>query len=275
MDDSFDPDTVTQYERETWGRCADSYLDTFAGLTSQTANFLVENANVREDTTVLEIGSGPGHVADMISQAGGSVIGVDFSPEMVSIAQSRYPHLTFVQANAEQLPFDAETFNTVIANFVVHHLARPHIVFKEICRVLSTDGQFAFAVWGEPEAQSSVGAFLAAVQQHASIDDLPHGPLFGVTDHNVYESLLTAGGLTDIRLEIHDVVWRSETLEPIIKGFWQWGNMAAIEPLLQKKIETTTRENAEEYKVGGRYEFPHTVFAGTATKRKSAKHMSV
>ena len=139
-------------------------------------------------------------------------------------------------------------------------------MFAEICRVLNANGRFAFAVWGAPEAQSSVGAFFAAVEEHSSIDELPHGPLFGVTDHDVYSRLLTAGGLIDVQLETHDVVWCSATMDPIMKGFWDWGNIAELEPSLQEKIDSTTRQNAEKYRMGDGYEFPHTVFMGTATK---------
>ena len=267
MNNSIDPGAVTQYERETWSRCADSYLDTFAGLTSQTVKFIVQDASIGDGSTVLEVGSGPGHVADQISQAGGSVTGIDFSQEMVSVAQRQYPNVRFVQADAEQLPFDDDMFDAVVANFVVHHLASPHVVFNEVHRVLKNDGRFAFVVWGEPDAQSSVGAFFAAVEEHASIDDLPHGPLFGVTDHAVYTSLLNSAGLTDIRFKTHDVVWRCENLEPVIRGFWDWGKMSELDRHVQTKIESTTRSNAEQYKKDGRYEFPHTVFTGTASKR--------
>lgn len=266
MDSRFDPDTVSNYERETWSRCADSYLDTFAGLTGQTAKILVQNANICEGTEVLEIGSGPGHVADLLSIAGGLVTGVDFSAEMVDVARNRYPHATFVHADAERLPFDDGSFDAVVANFVVHHLARPQIVFSEINRVLKDDGRFGFVVWGEPEAQSSIGAFFAAVQEHGSLDELPHGPLFGITDQAVYKSLLNGAGLIDVQLETHDVVWRSETLESVIRGFWDWGNMATLDRELQNRIESATRKNAEQFNLGGHYEFPHTVFVGTASK---------
>jgi ubiquinone/menaquinone biosynthesis C-methylase UbiE len=266
MSTEFNPDTVTEFERETWSRCAESYLDTFAELTRQTVPLLVENANISNGDRVPEIGSGPGHVAHSLSQAGGSITGVDFSPQMVSVAQSSYPHITFLEADAEQLPFDAETYDAVVTNFVVHHLARPEVVFKEIYRVLKADGRFVFVVWGSPESQSSMGAFFAAVEEHGSLDDLPHGPLFGVTDHDVYGAMLSAGGLTDCRLETHDVIWRSDTLDPILRGFWDWGKIADLAPALQNKIESTTRENAKAYMRNGHFEFPHTVLIGTATK---------
>ncbi len=30
MNEGFDPDVVSEYERDTWSRCADDYVDTFA-----------------------------------------------------------------------------------------------------------------------------------------------------------------------------------------------------------------------------------------------------
>jgi ubiquinone/menaquinone biosynthesis C-methylase UbiE len=58
------------------------------------------------------------------------------------------------------LPFDDARFEAVVSNFVVHHLARPDVVFREVCRVLEPGGSFAFVVFERPEAQSSIGAFL-------------------------------------------------------------------------------------------------------------------
>ena len=72
----------------------------------------------------------------MFAQAGAVVIGVDFSPQMVKAAQSRHPHIAFKAANAEQLPFEDGVFDSVVSNYVVHHLARPDVVFREISRVL-------------------------------------------------------------------------------------------------------------------------------------------
>jgi len=148
MDEGFDPDVVTAYERDTWNRCANDYIDTFAGITGETVPLLIESAGIGAGSQVLEIGSGPGHVADMLVQAGASVTGVDFSADMVDVAQSSFPGITFQQADAEELPFEAESFDAVVANFVVHHLARPETVFREINRVLKPGGRFVFAVWG-------------------------------------------------------------------------------------------------------------------------------
>ena len=266
MSEGFDPDVVAKFERDTWSRCADDYVDTFAGLTGETVPLLSEAARIQPGSQVLEIGSGPGHVADLLVQAGAIVTGVDFSPKMVEVAQSKYPEITFRQADAEQLPFEASSFDSVVANFVVHHLARPEKVFREVYRVLKPGGRFAFAVWGAPEEQSSIGAFFGAVMAHYDLEELPHGPLFGVTERSVFEPLLTQAALEDCQLSIHDVTWKADSLDPILKGFWDWGNMAALPAETQTKIEETTRENAQLYEQDGRYAFPHSILFGSALK---------
>lgn len=266
MEEGFDPDVVAKYEQDTWSRCADDYVNTFAGITGQTVTILSDSAGIQPGNQVLEIGSGPGHVADMLVQAGASVTGVDFSSKMVEVAQRRYPKISFRQADAEQLPFDADSFDAVIANFVVHHLARPERVFREVNRVLKPGGRFAFAVWGAPEDQSSIGAFFGAVMAHHDLEELPHGPLFGVTELSVYEPLLAQAALEDCQLTFHEVTWMADSLEPILKGFWDWGNMAALPLETQTRIEETTRKNSQPYEQDGKYAFPHSILFGSALK---------
>ncbi len=87
MNEEFDPDVVAQYERDTWNRCADGYVDTFAGITRETVPLLLEAGAIQPGSKVLDIGSGPGHVADLLFKAGANVTGVDFSSNMVEVAQ--------------------------------------------------------------------------------------------------------------------------------------------------------------------------------------------
>lgn len=266
MSETINPDFVTDYELETWGRCAESYLDTFAALTRETIPLLIDAAGVGAGKQVLDIGSGPGHVAAALSLTGAQVTGVDFAEQMVEVAQNRYPEIAFQQANAEQLPFENDSFDAVVSNFVVHHLARPDVVFREVCRVLKPGGCFAFIVFEAPEAQSSIGAFFQAVEAHHDLDDLPHGPLFGMTDRSVYEGMLTAGGLAACRLDSHEIVWESETMDPVLHAFMEWGNIAALPADVQGKIEASARENMQAFQQQSGYSFPHTALMGVATK---------
>jgi len=266
MNEGFDPNVVVEYERDTWNRCANSYLDTFSGLTQETVSLLIDAGEIRTGSKVLEIGSGPGHVANHLAKLGASVTAVDFSLQMVEVAKKKYPQITFEQADAEDLPFAADYFDAVIANYVVHHLARPERVFSEVYRVLKPSGHFAFAVWGPPEEQSSIGAFFGAVEVHHDLAELPHGPLFGITERDVYEPMLARAGLEIRQLTVHETTWRTDSLDPVLRGYWDWGNMASLPSETQANIEQTTRVNAQPFEQNGRYAFPHSALVGSALK---------
>jgi ubiquinone/menaquinone biosynthesis C-methylase UbiE len=266
VSDPADPEFVRSFEHETWTRCAGAYLDGFAGLTMPAVPLLVDAAGIEAGDRVLEIGSGPGHIAGALSDLGAKVTGIDFSKAMVDVASRRFPEIEFLEADAESLPFEEKAFDAVVSSFVVHHLARPEKVFSEVRRVLEPGKRFAFAVVAAPEAQSSIGAFFAAVAEHHSADELPHGPLFGVTDLAVYESMLASMGLADCKFEFREISWRSPSIEPVLKSFWQWGNMAELPADLQARIEETTRRNLEQYEVDGGYSLPHEALIGSAAR---------
>ncbi len=266
MTNSPTAETVHQFEHETWSRCADDYLDGFAGLTVDSLPLLIDAAGISGGHKVLEVGSGPGHIADALTQAGNDVTGIDFSGAMIAVAQRRYPSTHFVEADAEKLPFAGESFSAVVSSFVVHHLARPAVVFGEIFRVLKPGGRVAFTVFADPEAQSSIGAFMGAVAEHHTLDDLPHGPLFGVTDLSVYRSIIEPSGLVDCGFETHDITWRTSSLEPVLKSFWNWGNLGLLSDALQEKIKDTTIANLCEFRSGNGYVFPHKALLGWAGK---------
>ena len=185
---------------------------------------------------------------------------------MVAVARQNHPQIKFEEANAEQLPFDAGSFDVVVSNYVVHHFARPDVVFLEISRVLKPGGRFVFAVWGKPEEQSSIGAFFGAVTAHHNVEELPHGPLFGVTELNVYEPLLAQAGLRECQLSTHAVEWTLDSLNPMLQGYWDWGNMAMLPEDIQGKIKKTTVENAQPYQQNGKYVLPHSALLGYAIK---------
>lgn len=266
MDENYDPDVVTEFENTTWSRCAERYTDTFAGLTNETFPLLLSTVAIGTGSNILEIGSGPGNVSKLLSGTGATVTGIDFSVDMVEIAQKRYPEITFLQADAEQLPFDDNSFDVVIANFVVHHLARPEKVFREVSRVLKHWGCFSFIVWGAPEEQSSFGCFFGAYAEFQDMEELPHGPLFGITDDKVYQDMFAQAGLVDGQISIHNVKWNASSIDPIVNGFSDWGNMDLLPKDTQENIIKLTTENSKLYQSNEGYAFPHQVLRGFALK---------
>ena len=86
---------------------------------------------VPERANVLEIGCGTGTILSTLKPSRG--VGVDISPRMISIAAAKFPHLTFLVADAEV--FDPqETFDYVIVPDVVEHLSDVGAMFFSVRR---------------------------------------------------------------------------------------------------------------------------------------------
>lgn len=259
-------DAIRDYELDTWSRCSPSYNKTWATLTSETLPLLISKTNIDSSVSVLDIGCGAGNSTKKISETGANVIGIDFSEKMISEASAAHSDIVFKQSDAENIPLEDNTMDIVIANFIVHHLPEPNKVFKEINRVLKPNGKFAFAVWGAKEEQSSLGAFFQAFANHHELSALPHGPLFGVTDFDTYNTFVSNASLKNFELEKLDTAWNMQTLAPLMNGCWDWGNLSVFPENKQNDIKNDVIKNCESFKTENGYSFPHSAMIGYAEK---------
>jgi SAM-dependent methyltransferase len=102
---------------------------------------------------VLDIGSGAGTdslvAAQMVGEHG-HVTGIDMTPEMLAKARTAAAELgasnvEFLESEAEQLPFEAGSFDVVISNGVIDLIPDKDAVFAEIFRVLVPGGRIQIA----------------------------------------------------------------------------------------------------------------------------------
>lgn len=143
------PQDVAMFENATWSRCAKTYVEGFGALVAEALDPLFQQVGVRRRDTVLDVGTGPGLAAARAREQGGDVVGIDFSESMVATARALHPDIPFQVAPAEALPFEDETFDVVIGNFVLHHSGQPERLLSEAQRVLRPGGRAAFTVWGD------------------------------------------------------------------------------------------------------------------------------
>ena len=102
---------------------------------------------------VLDIGSGAGLdslIAALQVGPEGSVTGIDMTPEMIEnarrgAAELGLTNVTFVEGEAERLPFDDSSFDVVISNGVIDLVPDKDAVFGEIYRVLVPGGRIQIA----------------------------------------------------------------------------------------------------------------------------------
>jgi arsenite methyltransferase len=102
---------------------------------------------------VLDLGSGAGTdslVAAQMVGADGSVTGIDMTPGMLERARRAaremgLDNISFVEGEAERLPFDDAAFDVVISNGVIDLIPDKDAVFSELHRVLVPGGRIQLA----------------------------------------------------------------------------------------------------------------------------------
>jgi SAM-dependent methyltransferase len=264
--DYFDPQEVAGFEHATWSRCAATYVDGFGAMMCEAVGPLLDEAGISEGDHVLDLGTGPGFVAAAAVERGATVIGIDFSKEMLEKARKRYPAVEFAEAAADSLPYANSQFSAVTGNFVLHHLGRPDVALSETCRVLQDSGRAAFTVWADPSKLEAFGLFFAAVEEHAGSAELPHGPLFGISDFDVFHRMVRDAGFRESSVRELNMAWRTSSIEPYLASFADWANLAALPEATRDAIESTVRERAEQYRLGNVLVLPNPAILVSAVK---------
>jgi ubiquinone/menaquinone biosynthesis C-methylase UbiE len=116
------------------------------GLHARVAARLVELAAPKKGEHALDVGTGTGLVAHLVAAkvSPGSVIGIDLSDRMLSIARSKKgKNLQFLGMAAERLVFKPEMFELVTMGQALAYLADPADALAEAHRVLRPGGRLA------------------------------------------------------------------------------------------------------------------------------------
>ena len=127
-----------------WTDVAAVYDRSFATLCAGTTDALL--AQVPAGARVLDVGCGAGHVAESLVRAGHVVHAVDPDPEMVALATSRSA-ADVRRGGLPDLPYEAASFDAVVANFVLNHVDDPLAAARGLVPVTRPGGRVVATTW--------------------------------------------------------------------------------------------------------------------------------
>ena len=148
-------------------------------------------AALADGTPVVDVGTGPGHVAAYLAAAGADVTGVDLSPAMVEEARRRFPDTSYEVGDLRRLsrPATGPAWAAVVAWYSLIHLAASELpeAVRALVRPLAPGGWLVLALHAGAEVRH-VGDWFG---HEVDLDVVLHDP-----SHVV--SVVTAAGLVDV-----------------------------------------------------------------------------
>lgn len=113
---------------------------------------LVKLAHITPQDSVLDIACGFGNTAITARRIGAKVTGLDITPELLALAKeeekvAQVDDIDWREGNAENLPFEDESFDVVVSSFGHIFASDQESTAKEMIRVLKKGGRFGFATW--------------------------------------------------------------------------------------------------------------------------------
>ena len=87
--------------------------------------------------SIIELGCGEGYLTEYVRllQPISTIMGVDISEDVIELAVSQYPHISFQVASVNSLPFQDNSFDLVLACELLEHLELPRSGLDEIQRI--------------------------------------------------------------------------------------------------------------------------------------------
>lgn len=98
----------------------------------------------RRDLDILEVGCGSGWMCSRLA-AYGRVTGTDLSDEVLSVAQQKWPEVSFVAGDFMTMPLPEAAYDAVVTLEVLSHVPDQADFFRRIARSLRPGGQLMIA----------------------------------------------------------------------------------------------------------------------------------
>lgn len=201
----------SEAERAGWSdaKRAAGYVDLFAPASDQVIAPLLKAAGAQAGQKALDLCCGQGSVTQALVALGCETTGADFSPAMLELARARVPSASFIEADAQELPFEGGTFDIVVSNVGVCHVPDQPRALSEARRVLRPGGRFAMSVWCGPDISPSYELVYRVIKAHGAPGIAPPpGPDFHqFANRRIAEELLSQAGFSAIDMAIVDCGW--------------------------------------------------------------------
>ncbi len=133
--------------QDYFSRTAEGYVTSFSHKTGSDLERLLALGEWNKEQVALDIATGGGHTALAVAPLVDEIMVTDLTPRMLEKAceyllSQGVTNAQFQVADAEQLPFPAESFDRVTCRIAAHHFPNVEQSVRQVVRVLKPEGLY-------------------------------------------------------------------------------------------------------------------------------------
>ncbi|MGD1837440.1 MAG: class I SAM-dependent methyltransferase [Nitrososphaeraceae archaeon] len=218
-----------------------SYADEVAILFPPMSSHLIRAAKVKSGDLVLDVACGSGNTAITASRTGAKVVGLDITPELLDRAKKEADiaeanNIEWKEGDAENLPFENNSFDIVLSSVGHMFAPSPEIVTKELIRVTKPDGSISFTTWPPEHA---IGRIYDTIEKYSPpLSEYPPSPInWGIPDiinkyfENNIKSIHFERGVINIPMLSPNHYWHQMSTRYPVLGVVQSLNSKKVEDM--------------------------------------------
>lgn len=145
---SIDVSGIKEGQKLMWS--TGDYPD-IARTIEEVAEVVVERVGAGPGEDLLDVATGSGNVAIPAALAGASVTGLDLTPQLLQAARTRAANagveVSWIEGDAEELPFENDSFDRVTSCFGVMFAPRHERAAEELSRVARPGASIVVTAW--------------------------------------------------------------------------------------------------------------------------------
>lgn len=227
---------IKQNQRQSWDNVAigwQKWWKIFENGAQTVSDKLIELANVKSNSKVLDIATGIGEPAITAAKRvgndggydGGYVLATDLSPQMLSIAKERAKSqnlgsiLEFKEGDAETITLQPSEFDAALCRWGLMFLPSVDLGLSNIYKSLIDGGRFAAAVWSTPDKVPQLSIPMNIARRETNTSPPPPGTPgpFSLADEKLLCNAFEKAGFKNIKIEKIMVTFQFDTAQDFTK----------------------------------------------------------
>ena len=146
---------------DLWGKAPQGWAEIQEPAHEPLWQAMLEAAQVSAGTSLLDAGCGAGGAARLAAERGAAVSGLDAAEGLLAFARASVPDAEFRVGDIQELPYEDDTFDAVIAANSIQYTSDRVASLRELRRVCKPGGRIVASLFGPPEKVAFAAIFKA------------------------------------------------------------------------------------------------------------------